>query len=125
MSSEVIPFRPHTGIFLIVEEPTDPEAQDDYRQSVHTQILPALVEVPGVAGAWAYATTPSVRRPMFSDGDRRITVCYLDDDPASVAGRLAPVLGKAWSTAPVRPLLAAPFESLMVPDRERFGPSPG
>ncbi len=124
VSTEVIPFRPHTGIFLIVEEPTDAEAQDDHRRRVHTDLLPGLVDVPGVAGVWAYATTPSIWRPMFSEGDRRITVCYLDDHPTTVAGRIAPVLEETWTTAPVRPLLAAPFESLMVSNRERFGPPP-
>ena len=59
---------------------------------MHTEVLPELVSVPGVAGAWAFGTTPSIRRPMFTDGRYRMTVCYLDDDPAAVGERLAPVV---------------------------------
>ena len=120
VSSEVVPFRPHRGIYLIVEEPTDPSAQDGHLQRMHVELLPELVSVPGVAGAWTFGTTPSIRRPMFSDGDYRMTLCYLDDDPASVGDRLAPVLDGWWSSAPVRPLLAAPFESMVIWDWDRF-----
>ena len=125
VSPEVVPFRPNRGIYLIVEEPTDPAAQDGYLQRVHAEVLPELVSVPGVAGAWTYGTSPAIRRPMFTEGRYRMTVCYLDDDPATVAARLAPVMEQAWSTAPVRPVLAAPFESMMIWNWEHFGPARG
>ena len=121
ISPEVVPFRPHRGIYLIVEEPTDRSAQDAYIRRNHVEVLPDLVSVPGVAGAWAYATSPSIRRSMFSEGDYRMTVCYLDDDPATVGERLAPVLARASASAPSRLLLAAPFESMMIWDWDRFG----
>jgi hypothetical protein len=124
ISNEVVPFRPNRGLYLIVEEPTDPDAQDHYLQQMHTDVLPALVSVPGVAGALAFGTSPAIRRPTFSPGIRRITACYLDEDPATVGERLAPVLERIWEGAPVRPLLAAPFESMMHWDWDRFGPSP-
>ena len=60
---------------------------------------------------------------MFSRCRYTMTVCYLDDDPATVGARLAPVLERAWENAPVRPLLAAPFESMMRWDWDRFGPN--
>jgi len=122
VSAEVVPFRPHRGVYLIVEEPTDPAAQDEYLQRRHTELLPELVSVPGVAGAWTYTTTPSIRRPMFTDGHFRMTVCYLDEEPATVAGRLAPVVARAQASAPSRVLLAAPFESMMIWDWDRFRP---
>jgi hypothetical protein len=121
ISDAVVPYRPHQGVYLMVEEPNDPAAQDAYLQRMHAEVLPTLVSVPGVAGALAYTTTPSVRRPTFSPGHHRITVCYLDDDPATVGDRLAPVLADIWAEAPVRPLLAAPFESMMIWDWKRFG----
>jgi hypothetical protein len=117
---EVVPFRPHRGVYLIVEAPTDQSARDDYLQRKHTELLPELVSVPGVAGAWAYATTPAIRRPMFTDGDLQMTVCYLDDDPAAVGERLAPVVTRATAEAPTRLLLAAPYESMMTWDWDRF-----
>jgi hypothetical protein len=125
ISSEVVPFRPHRGIYLIVEEtePGDRALHDAFLQRMHTDILPDLVSVPGVAGAWTFATTPSIRRAMFSDGEYRMTVCYLDDDPAAVGERLRPVLDRSWGTAPLRPVLAAPYESLLSWDGIRFGHS--
>jgi hypothetical protein len=126
VSPEVVPFRPHRGVYLIVEEPTDGAdraAQDAYLQRRHTELLPELVSVPGVAGAWTFATTPAIRRPMFSEGDYRMTLCYLDDQPAAVGERLAPLMARFSATQPVRLLLAAPFESLVTWDWERFGPA--
>jgi hypothetical protein len=78
--------------------------------------------VSGVAGAWTFATTPAIRRPMFTDGDYRMTVCYLDDHPATVGENLAPVVERIWGTAPEPPVLAAPFESMMSWEWDRFRP---
>jgi hypothetical protein len=86
-------------------------------------VLPALTSIPGVAGAWSYATTPAIRRPMFSRGDYQMTLCYLDVDPAEVGELLGPVVQEAWASAPGRLLLATPFESMMRWDWDRFGPS--
>jgi len=65
----------------------------------------------------------AIQRPTFSPGRYRITTCYLDDDPATVGQRLEPVLAGIWEKSPVRPLLAAPFESMMHWDWDRFGPA--
>jgi hypothetical protein len=122
VSADVIPFRPHSGIYLIVEEPDTSVPQDGFLRDLHTTVLPTLVGVPGVAGAWSYATSPQIRRSMFSEGGVRIIVCYLDDDPATVAERLSPTVDRLWAGTPSRLLLAAPFESLIASDLERFAP---
>ena len=122
ISDEVVPFRPHQGIYLIVEEPTDQSAQDAFLRRLHTELLAELVAIDGVAGALTFATTPSIRRPSFSEGDRRITLCYLDQPPAVVGERIVPWIEQVWSGAPSRLLLAAPFESLVTWDWDRFGP---
>ncbi len=121
ISAEVVPFRPHRGIYLIVEEPAAEPGGAHLRRQ-HAEILPGLVSVPGVAGAWTYATTPAIRRPMFSDGSFRMTVCYLDGDPAAVAEQLGPLVEGGWAGAPSRVVLAAPFESIVRWDWDRFGP---
>src|ERR687892_727520 len=56
---------------------------------------------PGIAGG----ATPR--------GDYRITVCYLDGDPAETAEALQPLIEEAWRDAPVLPMFAAPFASLV------------
>lgn len=120
VSPEVVPFRPNRGIYLILEEPADPEAWDAYQQAVHQEVLPEVLAVPGVAGAWVFATTPALRhREIFSPGRYRITVCYLDEEPSEVGERLAEPLRRSW-TAATRPLLAAPFESVVKWDWDRF-----
>ena len=58
ISSAVVPFRPHQGIYLIVEAIADRAGQDAFLQRMHVDVLPQLVGVPGVAGAWTFATTP-------------------------------------------------------------------
>jgi hypothetical protein len=121
VSAGVVPFRPHTGIYLLVDQPGE-EAQDAFLQRLHTEVLPALAGVPGVAGAWSYATSPQIRRPMFTEGSHRIIVCYLDEDPATVGARLSTLVERTWADAPARLLLAGPFESLLASDLERFGP---
>jgi hypothetical protein len=122
ISPAVVPFRPHRGIYLIVEAINDRSGQDAFLQRMHVDVLAQLIGVPGVAGAWTFATTPAIRRPMFTEGDYRMTVCYLDDDPVAVGENLAPVVERAWASAPGPPVLAAPFESLVSWDWDRFGP---
>lgn len=122
VSPAAVPFRPHRGVYLVVEDAPSGEAWDAYRRRTHAETLPALLGLDGVAGAWVFATSGDVRRANFSTGDRRITVCYLDGEPVEVAGRLAPVLRAAWSAAPAPPLLAGPYESLLRWDWERFVP---
>lgn len=125
ISPEVVPFRPHRGIYLVVDEPTDPDrpAQDAYLQERHRKLLPELMSVPGVAGAWSFATTPAIRRAMFTEGDYRMTICYLDDEPAEVAARLGPLMADWEADEPIRVVLAAPFQSMVRWDWDQFGPA--
>jgi hypothetical protein len=106
VSAAAVPFRPHRGVYLVVEAAPGGEAWHAYQRCTHAETVPALLGVDGVAGVWIFA-------------------CYLDDDPVAVAGRLAPVLGAAWEAAPAAPLLAGPYESLLRWDWQRFGPDGG
>jgi hypothetical protein len=49
----------------------------------------------------------------WSDGERRITVCYLDAAPLEVAEALRPLLDDRWRDAPVRPIHAGPYETVV------------
>jgi hypothetical protein len=84
VSADVLPWRPVTGVFLLVEEGEAPAG--------------ALTEVAGVAGAW-----------WGRSDARQITYCYLDDDPIAAVGRLRPALAQRWADGDVVPKLAAPF----------------
>jgi hypothetical protein len=113
VSAEVVPFRPNRGVYLIVEQPADRRRINPYLRWRHDEHLARLVSTPGVAGAWVFATAARYRRGRYTEGDYRITVCYLDDDPGEVATALGPQMEEAWRDAPVTPLLAAPFTSLI------------
>jgi hypothetical protein len=66
ISAEAVPYRPHRGIYVVVQDAeSDPFSLDTF------------VAVPGVAGAWA-----------FADEHRRITVLWCDDAALDVAARL-------------------------------------
>ena len=113
VSAEVVPFRPNRGIYLIVEQPTDRERLDSYLRWRRAEHLPRVVTTPGVAGAWAFGTSSRFRRGRYTEGDYRITVCYLDGDPSETGDALQPLMDEAWQDALVTPLLAAPFASLV------------
>jgi hypothetical protein len=117
VSPEAIPFRPHRGVYLVLEPPAprDPPGE-------RAQDLAGLVAVDGVAGAWRFA--PGTRRPdRFDAAGLAVTLCYLDGDPAAVAPALAQAFEGWWRRSGVEPALAAPFETVSVP--WPGGPLPG
>ncbi len=84
ISAEAVPYRPHRGVYVIVDEPRDRTGLDRYLQWCHGEHHPALLASPGVVGVWTFASTPAWARE-FDTGDRRVTVCWLDDDPLVAA----------------------------------------
>lgn len=95
--ADVIPWRPVTGVYLIVEEGyASPEA---------------LIDVPGVAGIWWHHGTET--EPYGAQGrGRQITYCYLDEDPVAVAAQLGAEVQRRWASGSVQGLLAAPFYAI-------------
>jgi hypothetical protein len=91
VSAAAVPFRAHRGLYVVVEEPRDSDARADYERWLVAEHEPAVLAVPGVAGIWTFETPEELTSPRWSAGSRRITVCWLDDDPVAVAARLAPL----------------------------------
>ena len=81
ISAEAVPYRPHRGVYVVVQ------AAEASTPSVET-----AVDIPGVAGAWA-----------FADEQRRITVMWCDEDVLDVAARVGNVDGAEF---------AGPFETI-------------
>jgi hypothetical protein len=92
ISAEALPYRPNRGIYVLVEDLAQPDRFD----------IPHPSSIPGVAGWWT-----------FGSGGRQITVCYLDDDPLTVAASLRPALVKRWDGAALRPVFAGPLETIV------------
>jgi hypothetical protein len=124
VSPEVVPFRPNLGIYLVLEEITDRGTIGEHMRWMHEEHLPAVLAAPGVAGMWLFGTTGDYEHERFARGNFRLSVCYLDGEPAQVAPDLARLWERAWDRGPLRPLLAAPFESVISHDWDRFGSVP-
>ena len=79
--AEVVPWRPSTGVYVVVED--EPGGPPD---------LGALVAVDGVAGAWSFSVDPAIANPAWRRPRHRITVAWLDGDAVTTAGGLAQAL---------------------------------
>lgn len=106
--ADVIPWRPSRGVYLLLEQgAASPEA---------------LTAASGVAGIWWHAgkSVPGADAPK--QPGLQLSYLFLDEDPVDVAGRLRSLLDQRWSSEAVVPLLAAPFQTLVPFEWERFLP---
>ncbi|KKC06968.1 hypothetical protein [Mycobacterium nebraskense] len=108
VGSDVLPWLPVRGAFLLVERgsaPPDP-----------------LVEVAGVAGVWSALSRQVDAHLASAQGGQSITYCFLDGDPVDTAERLRPVLSARWDASGVEPLFAAPFFAVVPFEWDRYVP---
>lgn len=104
--ADVLPWWPARGVYLLIET-GDVEAK-------------GLVDIAGVAGLWRGASSPT---PFSSiEAGQRITYLFLDGDPVETGERLGQVLEQRWDRSGVRPLLAAPFYTIVPHDWDRHLP---
>jgi hypothetical protein len=108
IGSDVLPWLPLRGAFLLVERGTMPTAD--------------LVDVAGIAGVWSALALNGRARPASTQPGQWITYCFLDDDPVATAQRLQPVLQAGWSESGTEPLLAAPFHVVVPYEWDRYVP---
>jgi hypothetical protein len=113
ISPEVVPFRPHRGVVVLVEEPADEDVAA-WLQWLHAEHYPAVCDVRGVAGAWMYGSTNTWSLHPAAEGPPLyVSVVYLDEDPLRVTKELVPVLEERWATGAVRPLFAGPLRTMV------------
>jgi hypothetical protein len=113
ISAEVVAFRPHRGVLLVVEEPTGTDTAAWLRW-LHTDHHPAVLATPGTAGVWMYGSTDTwILHPAAQGNPQYVTVIYLDEDPLAVSKALAPQLKERWKSAAVRPLFAGPLRTMI------------
>lgn len=93
--ADVLPWRPVTGAYLIVEEGA-PAPVD-------------VLDVPGVAGQWWFDGTAGAGGFDADSNGQRMTLCYLDGDPIAAAAAISPLLHARWQAGTARGLLASPF----------------
>jgi hypothetical protein len=113
VSAEVVPFRPHRGVALIVEEPAHTDVAP-WLQWLHREHYPTLLDVPGVAGVWMYGSTNTWKLHPHCQGEPQYTtVVYLDEDPLATAKAVTPVVERRWASGAVQPLFAGPLRTMM------------
>ncbi|MCV7441708.1 hypothetical protein H7K33_05680 [Mycobacterium paraense] len=108
VGSDVLPWLPVRGAFLLVE-----------RGSASVE---PLLEVDGVAGVWSALSREVDARLASAQGNQSITYCFLDDDPIAAAERLRPVLAARWAAQSAEPLFAAPFFAVVPYEWDRYVP---
>ncbi len=112
ISAEVVPFRPHRGVLVVVEEPAGETAP--WHSWLHDEHYPALLDLPGVCGVWMYGTAGLWRLHAHCRHDPHyVTVVYLDEDPVGAVGTLSPLLEERWASGAVTPSFAGPLRSVV------------
>jgi hypothetical protein len=113
ISPEVVPFRPHRGVVVIVEEPAGGDVAA-WLQWLHADHYPAVLSTPGVAGAWMYGSSNTWKLHRAAQGDPQYTtVIYLDEDPLATTQVLTPLVEQRWSSDAVRPVFAGPLRTMI------------
>ena len=122
VSAQVLPWRPNKGVYVLVDELASvPAAARGYLEA-HQGAAPSLLATPGVAGIWLFGSDRAFPGVLASrcEGHFGVSILFLDDDPATVGARLAPIVARRCAGMPAAPLLAAPFESIPQWNWERF-----
>ncbi len=113
VSAEVVPFRPHRGVMLIVETPADGDV-GAWLRWLHSEHHPEVLQTAGVAGVWMYGATGRwLPHATLETEPRFVTVVYLDEDPLATTDALRATVGSRWSSGAVRPLFAGPLRSMV------------
>ncbi|MGV9193859.1 hypothetical protein ACQ143_05905 [Microbacterium sp. MC2] len=122
VSPEVLPYRPNQGVHVTVSRFDDPHSGDvhEAHRREDQEIIPALLEVPGVAGVWTFSFSHPQRHsslpfdptPAEAPGSQRIRLVYLEDDPAVVTPHLRAVESR-FPLGPGEIVLSAPVSTII------------
>ncbi|HVS67014.1 MAG TPA: hypothetical protein VHE56_00570 [Mycobacteriales bacterium] len=112
VSAEVVPFRPHRGVVLIVEASNDDATA--WHDWLAGEAGTAMLDVPGVAGIWSFHTNETWKLRTTCEGPpQRNTVIFLDADPLETTASLTPMIERRWSSRAVRPMFAGPLRTMI------------
>jgi hypothetical protein len=112
VSADVVPFRPHRGVVLLVEGPNDDATA--WHDWLAVEPEASFLDVPGVAGIWSFHSTDSWKLRESCEGPpQRTTVVFLDADPIETSTALAPLIEQRWASRAVRPIFAGPLRTMI------------
>jgi hypothetical protein len=110
VSPDVIPYRPNRGLHLTMtrfDAPLGLDTHENHRWEDRA-LMPALLDVPGVAGAWTFSLDHHqdnglrLRSQVGAEprGGLRIRLLYLDDDPVVTIARIRDRVAEAGADVP-------------------------
>jgi hypothetical protein len=121
ISAAAVPYRPNRGVYIVVDTPKSdaPEVGPEGRgaKGNTSQLAGDLLRIAGVAGVWLFGPN-GVREPgAASQGsgiplEADVTLCFLDEDPVTVASDIADLLELRPEHTDASARLAAPFETV-------------
>lgn len=92
LDPDVLPYRPNRGVHVTLTRYAEPHGQATHRSFIweDMRLIPELLELDGVAGAWTFSFSHPQRHTTLPfdgtlaepSGGLRIRVLYLDEDPA-------------------------------------------
>ncbi|WP_194420680.1 hypothetical protein [Microbacterium abyssi] len=98
VSADVLPYRPNRGLHVTITRFDDAhgEATHAAHEREDRKVIPALLDVEGVAGAWTFSyshpqrhsSLPFDETPIDLPGSLRVRLVYLEEDPAAVTPAL-------------------------------------
>lgn len=123
VSPTVLPLRPHAGIHLEVtsfQEDHAP-ATHGYHRRQDREVIPRLLEEPGVVGAWTFSyshpqrhtTLPFPESDVLRPGSIRIRLTFVDGDPIEVAERIDSVESRVAGGGMGTTLLSSPLRTII------------
>lgn len=99
VSADVLPFRPNRGLHLTLSRFSEPHSLGTHAQFQWEDqtLIPRLLTVPGVAGAWTFsfshaqrhATLPLEGSGSDAPGSLRIRLLYVDEDPLEASANIS------------------------------------
>ena len=119
VSAEALAFRPNRGIYLIVEEASNPEDGRAFasgrwatKWGRHDLSAP-LLEIDGLFGVLTFGANLSLPSYGWAPRDVRATVCYCDRAPCDVTPAVTALLRASDALQGSVPLFAGPLESIV------------
>jgi hypothetical protein len=91
VSEDALPFRPVRGVHVNMTRYTGPARQyQNVAAWTDRELIPSLMSLGGVAGAWTFVSDPSIAPPIGETIPDNVVLrmLYLDDFPAVVAPQL-------------------------------------
>jgi hypothetical protein len=122
ISAEAVPYRPNRGAYVVVEDLAPPPAPPAVA-GTGGAIVDELLGAPGVAGVWTFVSDAE-RRLSWRPGRRRITVCFLDEDPLEAAVPLGDIVLRRHSGSDTV-VHAGPLEAITPWRWDWFDSAPG